>query len=63
LHVRVIRLDKPRYSARQPFRWFALSDLETLGLPSLTAKTLRMGLLDDELSVVTLPGRRTSRRP
>ncbi|MEL7367522.1 MAG: A/G-specific adenine glycosylase [Myxococcota bacterium] len=63
LHVRVVRLNKPRCSAAPPFRWFALSDLETLGLPSLTIKTLRMGLSSDELAAVTLPGRRTSRRP
>ena len=62
LRVRLIRTDGTPRAVKAPARWVALSELDAIGVPSLTVKALRTGLGPEELDGLALPGRRTSRR-
>ncbi len=62
LNVRLIRATGPRPAVDAPFRWVLLTQLKSLGVPSLTVKALRQGLSPGDLAGLELPGRRASRR-
>lgn len=60
LRIRVVRARAGRVSGSDALRWFALSKLHEVGIPTVTVRALRAALTPEERAIATLRDRRNA---